>query len=366
MLPDYHGNSLNNLIPSLLARLDGGTPAIKVPSAARYVVVLVDGLGSEQLDRFADHTEHLVAMRRQRLTCGVPSTTATSLTSLGCGVTPGLHGVTGYTFYEEGCDAVVNALTWEGGPEDIESFRQVPTQFRRMRAGGRSGATVTLGRFDGSALTQLAFSGAESYPREDEDEVERTVDLVSESLERHEIVYCYERLLDHRGHGYGVGSWQWLDQLGAVDDLVSGLVSLASEDVCVLVTGDHGMVNVPADHRLTIEEVPALDGFHHVGGEGRFRQLYTDDPRRLAWAWRSVLGERAEVLVKDEAIEAGWFGEVVTDPTRARIGDVVVAMNADWALMSTTFPGEFGLVGMHGSLTPEEMYVPLLQAGGRE
>lgn len=365
MLPDYHGNSLNNLIPSLLARLDGGTPAIKVPSAARYVVVLVDGLGSEQLDRFADHTEHLAAMRRQRLTCGVPSTTATSLTSLGCGATPGLHGVTGYTFYEETCDAVVNALTWDGGPEDIEDFRQVPTHFRRMRASGRSGATVTLGRFAGSALTKLAFSGAELYPREDEDEVEQTVAQVAAALQHHEVVYCYERLLDHRGHGYGVGSWQWLDQLGSVDDLVAGLASLASEDVCVLVTGDHGMVNVPDDHRITIEDVPALGGYHHVGGEGRFRQLYTDDPRTLAWAWRSVLGERAEVLVKDEAIEAGWFGDVVTDPSRARIGDVVVAMNADWAMMTTTFPGEFGLVGMHGSLTPEEMYVPLLQAGGR-
>ena len=69
------------------------------------------------------------------------------------------------------------------------------------------------------------------------------------------------------------------------------------------------------------------------------------------------------MCLRDEAIGDGWFGDVVEPRVAERIGDVVVAMREDWAVMTTTFPGEFGLVGMHGSLTPAEMQVPLFVFG---
>lgn len=364
VLPRYSSGALSNLLPSITARLDGRTPVIDVPRAPRYVVLLVDGLGLRQLEEYADDADRLAALPRQQLTCSVPSTTATSLTSLGCGSTPGRHGLVGYSFYEPTVEAVVNALSWENGPDPIDGFRQERTLFREMEAEGRSGGAVTLGRFADSALTQLAFDGTTLYPRVAEGDVEESVSLVADALEHHDVVYCYERLLDHTGHGHGVGSWQWLEQLAFVDDLVAALTGLASSDVCVLVTGDHGMINVPMEHRVVIEAEPALDGYHHVAGESRFRQVYTDDAPRLASAWREFLGERAVVLTRDEAIEAGWFGDDVTAASRARIGDVVAALREDWALMSLTAEREFNLIGMHGSLTADEMFVPLSSAGG--
>lgn len=366
VLPDYRGASLVNVVPSIIARLEGRTPTIPIPEAKRYVIVLIDGLGWELLKKHGMHAERLSEMARTRLTCGVPSTTATSLTSLGCGTPMGEHGVAGYSFYEPGVDAVVNALTWEHGPEDVESLRQHATCFETLADAGTRTATVTLGRFAGSALTNFAFSGAELHARDEEGPVEDTVALIREALRTNDIVYCYDRLLDFTGHRYGVGSWQWLEQFGAADDLVDAIVTLADDDTCVLVTGDHGMVNVPEDRRIVIEEERALDGYLHIGGEGRFRQIYTDDAHRLASRWSDFLGGRATVLMRDDAIDAEWFGPVVTDITRPRIGDVIVAMRDDWAMMSTAFPNEFTLVGMHGSLTPHEMYVPLLSMGGRE
>ena len=103
----------------------------------------------------------------------------------------------------------------------------------------------------------------------------------------------------------------------------------------------------------------------HLGGEPRFRHVYGDDARAMAWAWESVLGERADVLRREEAIEAGWFGPQVTALSEARIGDVVAAMREDFAVMSYQNTGEFSLIGMHGSLTAPEMEVPLLVHGGR-
>lgn len=364
--PRYADRALINVLPSVVSRLAGELPILELPSASRYVVLLVDGLGWHQLLHHRDHAETLGAAMAgaERLTCSVPSTTATSLTSLGTGVPTGEHGVTGYSFFEPSVSRVINALTWEGGPSDLKGFAQVPTVFQRLGSAGKATGAVTLDRFSGSALTRLAFAGTTHFPVSAEGDAEQFAALVNDALRSADVVYCYERMLDHDGHGHGVGSWQWLDRLGVVDDLVDQLVRSLPSDVCLLVTGDHGMVNVPEESRLVIEHEPRLAGYSAVGGEPRFRHIYGDDPRELAWAWESVLGERALVLRREEAIEAGWFGPRVTATSEARIGDVVAAMTHDFAAMSTGTPGEFGLVGMHGSLTAAEMEVPLLAFGG--
>ena len=122
------------------------------------------------------------------------------------------------------------------------------------------------------------------------------------------------------------------------------------------------MVDVPEQHQITIEDHPGLMGAWRVGGEPRLRQLYDQRPDRLARTWALELGERAEVWLRDDAIEAGWFGDV-TDRVRSRIGDVLVAMQGDWAVHTRRLPKEFGLRGQHGSLTAAEMYVPLFVFG---
>ncbi len=364
--PRYGDLALTSVFPSVLARLQGAEPVLEIPKATKYVVLLVDGLGWHQLRAHAEHAFTMASAfgTAQRLTCSVPSTTATSLTSLGTGRPTGEHGVVGYTFFEPVVNRVINALTWEGGPSDVTGFAQVPTVFQRLASLGRGSGAVTLDRFAGSALTRLAFAGTTHFPVSAEGDPEHFSQLVGDALRGADVVYCYERMLDHDGHGFGVGSWQWLDRLGIVDDMLEHLAASLPPEVCLLVTGDHGMVNVPQESRLVIESEPRLSGCSAIGGEPRFRHIYGDNPRELAWAWEAVLGERGVALRREEAIEAGWFGPQTTGMSRARIGDLVVAMTHDFAAMSTGTPGEFGLVGMHGSLTAAEMEVPLLAFGG--
>lgn len=362
VLPRYGGGSLADLMPSIEAGLAGRDAPLPVPASSRYVILLVDGLGQQILADHAAHAEWMgeALAASATLTCGVPSTTATSLSSIGTGLPPAEHGIVGYTFLDPDADRIMNSLTWEGGPEDVESLRRAQTGYTRLGLQGHGCAAVTLGRFASSGLQQLSFAGTTLFAVEDEDDIGQFCTLVGQALEEHDVVYAYQRQLDHIGHSKGVGSWQWLDRLGAIDDLIQALITTLPRDVTLLVTGDHGMVNVPEEHRVVAETTPGLEGWQHLGGEGRFRQLYTDDPRDLALRWREVLGERAVVLERQDAIEAGWFGPAVREDIGARIGDVVVAMTGDWAVMSTTFPNEFTLVGMHGSLTPQEMLVPLL------
>ncbi|MDO5736814.1 MAG: alkaline phosphatase family protein [Propionibacteriaceae bacterium] len=365
--PRYGGDSLSSLLPSIEARLKSGSPIVDIPRASRYVILLVDGLGVHPLQEHVDHADTLAERldTAMTLTCSVPSTTATSLTSLGCGVPPGQHGVVGYTFLDPARDQLLNALTWEGGPEDVPGFRCHDTAFQRLTVGGQNSGVVSLGRFQDSALTRLAFDGTEHFGIEREADTGHFVDLVLRALDTNTVVYGYQRMLDHNGHGHGVGSWQWLESLAHIDDMVAELAAALPADTCLLVTGDHGMVNVPLERKIVAEDHAALDGCRHIGGEARFRQLYCDDPTRIAAAWSEFLGDRAHVVTRKQALRAGWFGPHVDPRVVPRIGDVLVAMRQDWGIMTSAFPGEFSLVGMHGSLTAEEMMVPLFCFGPR-
>jgi hypothetical protein len=174
-------------------------------------------------------------------------------------------------------------------------------------------------------------------------------------------VYAYERELDHTGHALGCGSPEWLLHLARIDAMCERLRDALPDDVRMVITGDHGMVDVPKSRQILAESEPELmAGVSALAGEGRFRQLYVDhdDVAGVARRWQDRLGGTAWVRTRDEAIDEGWFGGV-DDQLRERYGHVLVAMREDYAVMTTQFPRELDLVGMHGSLTPAEMLVPL-------
>jgi len=84
----------------------------------------------------------------------------------------------------------------------------------------------------------------------------------------------------------------------------------------------------------------------------------TDDVRA---AWRELIGDRAWIRTRDEAIAEGWFGPVVEPHVRDRIGDLVVAARTEFAIVqSRVTPRLSELIGHHGSLTDAEQLVPLL------
>ncbi|WP_203566956.1 alkaline phosphatase family protein [Aestuariimicrobium ganziense] len=360
------------VLPSIGAHLDvpGCQDQLGLPAATRWVVLMVDGLGWQQLQ---DH-RHLAAqfsdMQGRPISATVPSTTGTSLTSLGTGLWPGRHGMVGYLFRPAVGEPLVNAVTWDNGPDPL-ALQPEPTVFERATAAGVEVRSVVPARFENSGLTGVALRGTEVSGLVDEDDLDdrlqRTVEAVGTG--ERSLVYVYERALDHTGHRLGVDSPQWREVLRRTSeftaDLVDALAERHGDEVAVVVTGDHGMVDVPGHHRVIVEWEPSLlTEVAQVAGEGRMRQLYTESPGSVAARWRRLLGERAWVLRREEAIEAGWFGPV--DPRVApRIGDVLVAMRSDWAVMTTAYPKELDLVGMHGSLTPDEMLVPLLVEGGR-
>ncbi|MGH8939919.1 MAG: alkaline phosphatase family protein, partial [Actinomycetes bacterium] len=182
------------------------------------------------------------------------------------------------------------------------------------------------------------------------------------------LVYVYYGDLDLTGHIRGCSSPAWQFELARVDQFAQQLAGVLPDDGLLLVTADHGMVDVPMDGRIDVAETPILDqGVRLITGEPRATYVHVVDGARedVASAWRETLGRRAWVLTRDQAVAAGWYGDRVADHVLPRIGDLVVAMRDDSAVVDSRRmrPTLLSLVGMHGSLTDDELLVPLLVAG---
>jgi hypothetical protein len=367
--PAYGSRSLVDVVPAVSSAIGvryrpGETPpsGLTLPEAPAYVVFLVDGLGARQLERHAEAAPYLASLLATQPpgTSGVPSTTATSLSSFGTALPPGAHGLVGFTSRIPGTDRLLNALAWDKNV-DPKEWQPHATAFTGLRLNGASVTVVNKREFRGSGLTVAAHRGADFVGA---DRVgERIAAAVAASREQPSLTYLYDGDLDWTGHRYGVASAPWLQQLVMVDAEAEQLRDSLPPEVRLLVIADHGMVDSPSSARVDVDrELVLRDGLALIGGEARFRHLYCRNGavRDVVATWEAVLGERADVLTRDEALARGWFGPV-EPAVLPRLGDVVVACRADHAVVSTVdFAYESTLIGLHGSLTPDEMLIPML------
>ncbi|MGK8522491.1 alkaline phosphatase family protein [Nocardia asteroides] len=370
--PRYGTGSLADLLPSVLAGL--GVPGEEDRlglglDADRVCVLLVDGLGYEHLMANPAAAPFLSGLTPVRLTAGFPTTTATSLTSLGVGVPPGEHGIVGYLFHVPGYDQLFTPLSWRlhGVPKsDLrgelvpEEFQPHPTVFERAAADGIAVAQVSPRDQAGSGLTKAVLRGCEFRPQLSFGDL---VAEVGEALRAgpRSLVYTYHGDLDLTGHVRGPASRAWELELAHTDRLAAALADELPSGATLLVTADHGMVQL--DDRIDFDTTPALrEGVRALGGEPRARHVYTAAGAEsdVAAAWRETLGADFEVLGKAETVARGWFGPTVDPVIEQRIGDLVVVAGGERGVIRTgAEPLQSRLVGHHGSLTAAEMNVPL-------
>lgn len=371
--PRYGTGSLADVFPSLLAGfgVPGETDRLGLGiTAERVCVLLIDGLGAHALAANSGAAPFLSGLTSATLTAGFPSTTATSLSSLGVGVPPGEHGIVGYLVRVPGQDRLVNTLRWslhgEGPKVDLlhalvpEQFQPTPTVFERAAAHGITVTQVAPGYQNGSGLTRAALRGCEFRPNFSVGDLIDGIGIALRAGTR-SLVYAYHADLDTTGHARGPSSDAWLLELAHVDRIAAEIAERLPPGAALLVTADHGMVEL--DERIDYDHRPELrDGIRQLGGEPRVRHVYTEPGATIdvAAAWREILGDDFAVLPRAEVIERGWFGPTVTAPVADRIGDLVVAARGDRGIIrSGAEPIQSIMIGHHGSLTPAEVDIPL-------
>lgn len=373
LLPSYGESSLADLSASILAALTGDAAAnvLGLPEADRVCLLIIDGLGLELLREHQAAAPFLaeLAFNSRPLTAGCPSTTVSSLASLGTGVPPAVHGMLGYQVAVPGEGRLLNGLHW---PKDVDpaGWQPLPTIFERAARAGVSAVQVSASAYQRSGLTTAALRGSDYRGAESLGALAAVTSAALGESDR-ALVTAYHGDLDSTGHRYGVSSPAWVAQLAHVDRLAEHIAGSLPHGAVLYVTADHGMVDVGAEDRIDVDgDAAALrDGVELLGGEARFRHVYTRPGAAdsVLATWREVLGERAWVLPREEAVKEGWFGPAGTpvgEAIAARIGDVVAACAGSWAVVATQAePRESALLGMHGSLTADEQLVPMLTPG---
>lgn len=380
---------------------------------APLVMVLVDGLGWQMLRERAGHTPNLrrlLADSDYLHTCA-PSTTAAALTTLATGVYPGAHAMVGYAVRDPllrghlgaghvpGPGDVFDLITFKNSSHDPLTWQSVPTLIERANAKANAGCgpqlgAVSIGRskFAGSGLSLAAWRGFKHIGVDALDQ--RPYQAYRAIKEGAKLVYLYVGELDHAGHNHGWHSDKWLEALEALDAMVGQLFRRLPAGTRIVLTADHGMVDTDRHHRIDLaKEKELAKDVVAVAGESRFLQLYVADDVASAPAAGSpglgVAGPRgAGGVVENSGREelaqsvakrwAEFLGDraiwVGTDPSplmgplspgaRAAVGDVLVALNDNWTVVDSRVQSFHAtqLIGVHGSLTPVELEVPLIKA----
>lgn len=356
--------SIDRIWPSVAGALgvDGFADELGLPPSQRFVVVLVDGLGEHLLRAHPREAPFLNALASvPDVVCGVPSTTATSLTSLGTGLRAGQHGMVGYTARVPETGRRINSLTWDE-PVDPERWQPFDTVLQTMARAGVAATSVNEARFANSALTSCSQRGV---PFHGVRSIWERLDVVLEVVESSEraAVYAYESRLDHTGHAKGCTSAAWRDVLRTVDRELAEMRAELPADTTLIVTADHGMLDLPEQDRFDVDAHPRLlDDVELLAGEARFRHVYTRPGAapEVAVRWAEQLGERAIVRTREDSSD--WFGPVRPE-VAGRIGDVLVAATGDFAVFSSReFPREMTMAGFHGSISEAELRIPVLVA----
>ena len=326
-------------------------------SAQHVVVVLIDGLGWVSLTAHQELAPTLAAGSIDQWVAQLPTTTPTGLAALGTGLPVGEHGFVGATFYLPETGGLLAPLHW---PADVSPVmvQPEPTVFERIRAAGVSTWSIGPAQYAASGLTNAVLRGA-TYRGV------RTIAEYGEALrdiharQESSFSYVYWPELDRVGHRHGVDSSEWRQALHIVDGLIRTLVEVAHPQTLLMVTADHGMIDVRSSDRIDIDEVAALRGVvRTVAGEPRFRHLTVDgDAAAIVESCRHQIGHAFDLMTREEVINLGIFGEV--DPgLRDRIGDVVAVARERWILTSASDRRVSGFIGQHGSSTAAEQCIP--------
>ena len=357
-LADITNSIFNSLsVPETIDSLSLGS------AENREVLILIDGMGQDAIDKYDDQFPIFDELKQvKKLYTNFPSTTATSLSTLGTGVLPGIHGMLGYTVRVPRSDnRLLNALKWDERVDPV-MWQKVPTLFERAALAGVSVTHVAAKRYEGSGFTQAALRGAKYVGANGVDEMATAVSAALKP--QPSFVYTYLNTLDSAGHSDGVGSDKWLTALQQVSEFITKVKQLAPAGTRIWVTSDHGMVN-STEQAILGQDNKLLENVTLIGGEPRARHIYIKEGAvsETIIQWQEFFGNKVRVLSKDNAIKDGLFGPVVTEDSHDRLGDLIAIANSDLILVDPArVREESSMVGHHGGVTDIEVEIPLLLA----
>ena len=355
VIPTHDDSCVSSIVPAVVGGRSTQLVSDEVVRAKSVVLLVVDGMGWNQVQERKEELPFLRTAPMTSISTVAPSTTATALTSICTGVPPGEHGVVGYKVPVAA--GLLNCLRWTSGSRSLTSDVP-PVDFQPVEPFlGTSPSVVTRAEFRNSGFTQAHLRGGEFCAWWS------PATLVTEVIEQVNLgrpfVYAYYDGLDKVAHVYGLGA-HYLDELRFVDALIERIAEQLPEGSVLLVTSDHGMVEV-GDNLISLGDELVLRT-SSTSGEARFLWLHAKEREASSLLdTAQCLADVAWVASVEQILDERWFGAVVTPEARSRMGDIAVVAKEDIALLDPRSPDSPNLVARHGSMTANEMLVPFIE-----
>jgi predicted AlkP superfamily pyrophosphatase or phosphodiesterase len=372
MLPAIPGTfgRLTDVFASALGAISGVDNRLNFRPARRVICVLVDGLGSQNLKAAAGHAPFLnQAMARTKpISCGFPTTTATSITSFGTGVSAGVHGLVGYKIFDRTAQVAFNLLNGWDSVRTPEAWQTQQTVSERAINAGVGSFFIGPKAYEGSEFTRATMRGAKYLPAKGIDDRFEAAARLLRTEKSDFLAYLYVPELDQTAHALGVASGKWLQDLEDLDASVRNLAAALGKQDALLVTADHGVLDVPANQHIYLDEF-GLDWSRvaDVSGDPRVNFIYLHDANeaeQVASELQIGLGDKALALTRAQVVAAGWYPNI-TDATLRRLPEVFALATKNVALYHREYAptASLNMIGQHGALSSVELSVPLLGWG---
>lgn len=356
---------LSDVLKSALEALLGQANALQLKAASSAVVILVDGLGSANLKGANSHARFINSIATGKpISTVFPTTTAAALTSLCTGLQPTQHGFVGYRVLDRARSTAQNLLSGWASYEESSGWRVGESLSTIAATIGITVHFIGSSAYQRSGFTNVIMPDATFHPADrlaDRFRIARELVAVPGNL-----VYLYVPELDQIAHSNGSTSFEWLNRLEDLDAQLRDFTQQIPKSVGVLLTADHGIVDVPETGQIELSEIE-LEGLEFFGGDTRNAYLYfssTELAESARLQLSEYLGELCWVASMAELRLAGWLGEPSPEAAQ-RMPDLYVIARKKVAIYHRRFSSlkSYNMVGHHGSLSPEELQIPLIQFG---
>lgn len=382
IFPDYHGGSIANLMSSIALGMGGwengylphgGLDENRLGQVRNLTLLVIDGLGFQHLKQRAG-SSFLSQHCTGSLTSVCPSTTATAIPTFLTGVPPQQHGLTGWFTYFSEVGSILTVLPY------TTRLGRMPIDDRLLSPRQLSGVAplpdhlsadchLVMPDWIADSTFNKAFSGdATIRPYQGGLQgLAKGIRSAVNSGRGRNYIYAYWPEFDSLAHQYGVASDEVARHLEALDQAIAELADrLAGSDTLLLITADHGFIDAVPEQTLRLSDHPRLADtlMMPLCGEPRlaFCYVHPDRADRFERYIREQLSEAMSLFHSRQLLEEGRFGLGEAHPSlHNRIGHYALVMHENY-IITSALPGERPLnhIGVHGGLSADEMYVPLI------
>lgn len=366
--PSKAFGTIRHVFNSSLAATQGQTNELGLRAVNSALVVLVDGLGVEQIQSRAGHAPFIASLLNKSTTsqCVFPATTSANIGSFATGLMPGEHGLIGHLVWDRHHNERMNLLVGWNERTDPVLWQPHQTIAEKARVAGINSLVIAPSEYQNTPYTAATMRGAQFLAAESwEDRFRLGLEVLSRKEQS--LTYLYIPELDKYGHKNGWTSSGYATMLEDLDALFRSFVSKLPKNSGVILTADHGMIETAKDRQLILDDLLERGGhLEFYGGDTRAGFVYLDDASSIPEVVGNLepLSYAFDMVATSDAINAGLFGKVGEEAT-ARLPELLLLAKSNYTLYHSEHfkPRSFEMISHHGSLSPQETRIPLIRFG---